>query len=143
MKRILLIFFIVSCSAISRAQLRDTVKTTTSPQPDADLLFHKAHKQKTTAWILLGAGAGVSLAGFIIAANAADKDLFGFASSTAQAGTVMMLAGAAAMVASVPFFLSSGHNRKEAMLLLTTGHQSFLRQPYKGTICSLGLSIKL
>jgi len=112
MKKILLVLVLVYGVTLLRAQIRATTQPKIPLQFDPDLLFKKARKQKTTAWILPGAGVGVTIAGYAIAANAVDEDAFGFTSSAAQAGTVIMLAGVASMIASVPFFISSGKKGK-------------------------------
>ncbi|NVJ84873.1 MAG: hypothetical protein HWE15_01110 [Algoriphagus sp.] len=96
--------------------------------------LEKSKKQKTTAWILLGAGAAVTTTGAIIFSE--NFCIFGCSKSevdASNAGGVMVLAGGAAMLASIPVFISSGNNAKKAAEL------SFRYQPmnipeYVGTI---------
>ena len=128
MKKILMVFAILFCSTILKSQVSDTTRPTTPLQFDYNLLFSKARKQKTTAWVLLGAGSGVALAGFIIAANGAFEELFGFSSGKSVTGSVMMLAGAASIVASIPFFISSGKNQKKATLMLQKSSHAYSGQ---------------
>jgi len=139
MKKILLVLVLVYGVTLLRAQIRATTQPKIPLQFDPDLLFKKARKQKTTAWILPGAGVGVTIAGYAIAANAVDEDVFGFTSSAAQAGTVIMLAGVASMIASAPFFISSRKKREMATILLKNESKSFSRQlHYKENIFSVG-----
>ena len=144
MKKILLVLVLMYGVTILSAQIRDTTQPKIPLQFDPDLLFKKARKQKTTAWILLGAGAGVTIAAYAIASDAFDEDVFGFTSSAAQASTVIMLAGVASMIASVPFFISSGKKKKMATILLKNESKSFSRQlHYQENIFSVGVNIKL
>jgi hypothetical protein len=147
MKKILLVLLFMYGVTVLRAQIPDTTQPKIPLQFDPDLLFQKAGKQKTTAWMLPGAGAGLTIAGYIVDANAIENDpcdLFGVTSSAAQTGAVMLLAGAAAMVASVPFFILSGKKRRKAILVLKNESGSLSRLlHYKENFSSFGINIKI
>ena len=148
MNKILTILLLIFCMTIFKvnAQIYKT-DSTINERHTADLLLKKSKKQKTTAWILLGAGAGVSIAGYIIGENSYGSnpsDLFGITSPRAQTGSAMILTGGTAMVASVPFFIASGRKRKKANLILKNESQSFFRPlNYNITILSVGVNWKL
>jgi len=72
--------------------------------------LQKSKSQKTTAWILLGGGAALLVAGTAVFAD--DFNLSEKNSGTG--GGVMMIAGAAAAGASVPFFIASARNKGKA-----------------------------
>lgn len=95
--------------------MRDTIAG--KHKVDADLLFQKAKKQKTTAWILLGGGTGVALIGSILALNDVGN-LFSGKISDPTAAAVVVLTGGAMMVSSIPFFVASGKNKSKAILML-------------------------
>jgi len=123
MKRILLAFLLICCSAILKSQVPDTTKPVTPLQFNPDLLFHKATKQKNIAWILLGMGAGLNLAGYIIAVKS--MEVLDFDSPAASAGAVLSLVGTASMIASIPFFISPGKKRKQQSYCLEINHDPF------------------
>jgi hypothetical protein len=72
--------------------------------------LQKSKSQKTTAWILLGGGAALVVAGSALFAD--DFNLYEADSGTG--GGVMMVAGAVAVGASVPFFIASARNKGRA-----------------------------
>lgn len=74
----------------------------------------KAKSQKTIAWILAGAGAGMIIAG--IAVGGSDKEDVGDAVDDTFEGAWLIAGGAVLAVASVPLFIISGKNRRKAGL---------------------------
>ncbi|TFV94721.1 hypothetical protein E4S40_11980 [Algoriphagus kandeliae] len=77
--------------------------------------LEKSKKQKTTAFILLGGGAALLGAGAIIGSE--NFCLFSCTDSqnnAMNAASVMVVAGGAAMIASIPVFVSSGKNARKA-----------------------------
>ena len=110
----------------------------------ADFFLKKSKNQKTAAWILLGGGAGVALAGDIIGTNAIKNsnpdELFPRGS---LAGGGMLLGGVIATIASIPFFIASGKNKKIANLIFKNESQSFLHRLHKANSISVGVSLKL
>ncbi|MBU2906144.1 hypothetical protein KO529_15200 [Arenibacter algicola] len=76
-----------------------------------DYFLQKSKKQKTTAWILLGGGTAMAVGGFAKFDSSWDS---GSASTTDIAGiigTVGFLTG----LASIPYFISAGKNKRTAM----------------------------
>lgn len=110
----------------------------------ADLLLKKSKNQKTTAWILLGAGAGISIAGSIIGTNSyTSDDPFNILPPGAVAGGIMIITGVAAIVTSVPFFIVSGRNKREANLIFRNESQSLLQLLHKANVYSVGINLRL
>ena len=88
-----------------------------SPQ-QVSILNNKSKKQKSTGWILLGGGAGVTLIGAAIGvANVWDEIIFEERGAT-DAANVMVISGLVSMAGSIPFFIASGKNRKKAAALV-------------------------
>ncbi len=78
----------------------------------------KSKHQKTTAWIMLGGGGALFLAGGLVGAHGF-ADLFSgdfnkANNKVAVAGTLSIV-GAASMLGSIPFFISSGKNARKAV----------------------------
>ena len=99
------------------AQMRDTMLTKHNHKVDADLLTQKSKNKKTVAWIMAGGGATLLVTGIIIPRGEIIHDSFfpeykndGIKSSFALTGTLSMLG-------SIPFFISSHHNKKKAASL--------------------------
>ena|SRR5690606_8377418 len=81
-------------------------------------LSDKAKKQKSTGWILLGGGAGVTLIGAAIGvANVWDEILLEERGAV-DAASVMVITGLVSMAGSIPFYIASGKNRKKAAALV-------------------------
>jgi hypothetical protein len=74
----------------------------------------KSQAQKKTGYILLGAGLGCVAIGGILAANPSSDE---FIDDNTIAGGFLIVGGSLSMLASVPFFLSSDGNKKQAMKL--------------------------
>jgi hypothetical protein len=103
MKKIILFFMLLIVSAISFSQ-----PNTVNPTVKADYL-QKSKNQKTSAWVLLGGGAGLIIAGTLIGN--------GKEASFDDAGTGVVLGGigALSMLGSIPLFIASGKNKRKAM----------------------------
>ena len=84
-----------------------------------DSLLHKSRSQKTTAWIMLGAGSAVALGGLVLTAVDATTELVGAVvdgtGSTSPLGPVLMLLGTGSVAGSIPLFIASGKNKRKAM----------------------------
>jgi hypothetical protein len=137
MKQIIL-FFLLTDSVIS------TFSQQTNPSPallKQDYL-EKCKKQKTAAWLLLGGG---SVIGFIGLAT------FNFAGSddgdvNNSASSILFFTGTAAVISSIPFFISSKKNKRKAMSLSFKNEK--MKQLYKSSsvyknIPSLNLKFNL
>jgi len=92
----------------------------------ADYL-RKSNNQKTAAWVMLGGGLAMAIAGTIIydrACNkAAEEDPFGTVLSAGTnvnpTGGIIATVGVLAVVGSIPFFIASGKNKKKARSMST------------------------
>src|ERR1035437_9663077 len=104
MKKISFLCIVCLCaSKQTNAQLRDTTLNTNTHKVDANSLFQESKKQKTAAWLLLGGGAGLATAGYIVAKNAAFNNPFEVIlgqSSKETTGLILLFTGGAAMVGS-------------------------------------------
>ncbi|MBK6936002.1 MAG: hypothetical protein IPH18_03310 [Chitinophagaceae bacterium] len=75
----------------------------------------KSKNQKTVAWVLLGGGAAMAVAGGIWFGESFSIDIFGPDEDNSEgAAGAVMVAGVAAMVASIPLFISSARNKGRA-----------------------------
>lgn len=102
MKKIIFFFMLLITSATSFSQ-----PTTETPTVKVDYL-QKSKNQKTTAWVLLGGGAGFILVGTLIGN--------GKEASFDDVGTGVVLGGigALSMLGSIPLFIASGKNKRKA-----------------------------
>ena len=67
MKKLSFICIVCLCAALqTNAQLRDTTLNMSTHKVDANALLQKSKKQKTAAWLLMGGGAGIAIAGLAI-----------------------------------------------------------------------------
>jgi len=69
----------------------------------------KSKNQKTVAWVLAGGGAALIITGLVIG----NKDEVSF--NDATSGATFIIIGAIPVVASIPFFVASGKNKRRAM----------------------------
>tara|TARA_R110000796_G_scaffold1336_2_gene5356 strand:- start:72724 stop:73125 length:402 start_codon:yes stop_codon:yes gene_type:complete len=102
MKTIRLLLALLLVSSVLVGQTKEFSK---------DYFLQKSKKQKTAAWILLGGGTAMAVGGFATFDSSWDS---GSASTTDIAGiigTVGFLTG----LASIPYFISAGKNKKTAM----------------------------
>ncbi len=95
------------------------IEDSTKPKNDADYYMAKSNDQRTTAWVLLGGGALCSGIGVLIFPK--DYGIFGNSSETESKATlsvVLTIVGFAAMISSIPVFVTATKNKRKAMLLL-------------------------
>lgn len=84
---------------------------------DYEKYIKKSKARKTAAWIMLGGGTVMGVTGLVIGIN--NISLFGGEPNTeSKIGGAMFFAGALSMVGSIPFFISSGANKRKARVLL-------------------------
>lgn len=143
MKKILIgcIIILGVTIADTHAQIRDTSLNTKSHKVDADLLFQKSKNRKTAAWILLGGGAGLSAIGLLIYAAEKEKNPAAELDILPK-GTLPSAIGNSMMIASIPFFISAGKNKRKAQLIVK--EQSVLIIPQsKEHLVSAGVKINL
>lgn len=83
----------------------------------------KSRHQKTAAWILLGAGTGLTVIGLgLSVANSIDYSL-GNSSNDNTAGSVLAVAGVASLLGSIPLFISASHNKHKAAAVTFNMHK--------------------
>ena len=141
MKKVFILFVLTYClnNSKSGAQVQDTNRSVNQHQADANLLFLKAKKQKTAAWILLGTGAGLATAGFAIGSSSDS-----FEDNKLTSGALLVIAGGAAAVGSIPLFIASGSNKRKAELMLKNESNSSLRILHNGrTFIALSIKVPL
>ena len=86
----------------------------------------KSKHQKTAAWIMLGGGWGLGIAGVVVGFNGTVDLLsgqFDKAGNNIGAGGILIIASGAAMLGSIPLFIAAGKNKRKGMSL------SFTNQP--------------
>ncbi|WP_372767138.1 hypothetical protein [Lutibacter sp.] len=96
-------------------------ETDKSSQELFDFYTLKQKKNKTTAWVMLGLGVVITMAGLVVnsADEAATAVTLGLIDVEAEhGGDWMIYLGSAATIASVPFFISAGKHKKKATLYL-------------------------
>ena len=115
----------------------------------------KAEKQKTAAWICLGGGVVLFTTGALIAAPKISKELISFTWSWSTpveqveqpnytGESILMVAGLAGVITSIPLFTASRNNKRNARLLVTSQKASFISaQAVSKNINGLTLSISL
>jgi len=69
--------------------------------------LHKSKNQSTTAWIMMGAGAGLFLGGLALSFSE-------YYNTGGNAGPVLFWTGTASMLGSIPFFISAHKNKRRA-----------------------------
>ena len=89
----------------------------------------KSKNQKTAAWILLGGGFALSTTSALLASPKVEEDYINiFAGvflaepppeNNYTAETILLVAGTAAMLGSIPLFIASGKHKKRAMNMIT------------------------
>jgi len=109
MKKILALFLLMAFSAACFAQEKAPVQMKTREE-----LLQKSKNQKTTGFIMLGAGAAAVAGG--VALMLQNIDLYGdpSESSNFEAGTILTVAGGLAMGGGVVFLIVSGNNKQKA-----------------------------
>jgi len=89
--------------------------TDKSSQELFDFYTLKQKKNKTTAWVMLGTGIGMTIAG--IGINMSGGILDGDSTNNDK-GLWLSYLGAATTIASIPFFISAGKNKRKAKMYL-------------------------
>ena len=79
----------------------------------------KSKKQKATAWVLLGTGALLDIVSAIAAPKHASSFYYdpGTQSSSSNTGAILIVAGTATMLGSIPLFIAASSNRNKAVSL--------------------------
>lgn len=101
MKKLILILALILMAQISYGQNE-------TPVINKDYYLNKSKNQKTTGWVLLGAGASMLIATQIIGRSDVD-----FETGMTAVG-VLGIGGVSSVLASIPFFIASGNSAKKA-----------------------------
>ena len=114
MKKITIYILLLAIPAVSFSQSTPG----NAPTIKTDYL-KKSHSQKTAAWILLGGGFALSTAGIAVGVNEVSNELYNIfdptPEKTSNVGGVLFFTGCASMLGSIPFFISSGKNKRKAV----------------------------
>jgi cytosine/uracil/thiamine/allantoin permease len=87
-------------------------------QLTSEQYLKKSKNQKTTAWVLLGAGTTAIVGG--VAVSSVNPDDLTRALNTVFNGAPLMLLGLTLDVISIPVFIAADKNKKKAMEAVTT-----------------------
>jgi hypothetical protein len=148
MKKLILITVITAMAVSTFSQVNSVASIQTENSSLSYML--KAKKQKTAAWICLGSGASLITTAVIIGGSKVTEDIItiytlGDVPQHNYAGeAVLTVLGAGAMVASIPLFISSSHNKQKAHLTLTEQKTAIglpVAAPKKITSLTLSISI--
>jgi hypothetical protein len=116
MKKIILILVLVGTTASSFSQVLDSSRHKLSMD-----YLQKSKNQKTGAWVLVGIGAALDVAGIITTISNANKEvntLFGENSQVNHSGEyALYIGGTAALMGSLPLFIASKRNKHKAVSL--------------------------
>lgn len=115
---------------------------TNTSELNKKMYLEKSKRQKSTGWILLGSGAGVALIGSIVLAGASNADDIYQGLNKTSSGVVIAGIGASAMIASIPFFISAGHNAHRAAAI-SFNNQNFLIPQQKGVALKIQPALTL
>jgi len=121
-----IIFVFISCLFSPGIQAQHIENTYSDLQLKDNQYYSKKHKkQKSTAWILMTGGSVLTIGGMVGQAATATKDFLSILivqeapEKINLTGTYVAYAGLATMASSIPFFISSGKNKKRANIALT------------------------
>ena len=120
MKKLFLMCLICFCASMlqTNAQMRDTTVNMSTHKIDANALLQKSKNKKKVAWIMAGGGATFILAGSIIPRGEIKRYNVIFPEYKNDGiKASFLLTGALSMLGSIPFFISSHHNKKKAASL--------------------------
>ena len=148
MKKLIFLLSFTAATACCFAQETDITK----PLSKNDYL-QKSKNQKTAAWVMLGVGAALDVAGIATTLSNASKELdytFGFGqpqTSVNHAGEyVLYIAGTAALGASLALFIAAKRNKTRAASLTFKNEMTPQLQNstvHYSPLPSLSLKIKL
>jgi hypothetical protein len=114
----------LTLSVSSFAQINPVQSKPNFDQSEVDRLLKKSKNQKITAWSMLGGGTLLIIMGIVVSPD--DEyyvyDPMGNIIEDTPAPTSAYLAGAGllSMAGSIPFFISSGKNKKKARAMVST-----------------------
>jgi hypothetical protein len=128
MKRTFIILLIGLLTALITFGQTVTIESTNQSHELFDYHMLKSKQAKTTGWIMLGAGIGMTIAGLGIntSGGIVDGD-----STNNDEGLWLSYLGAATTVASIPFFISAGKNKRKAQMFLKNSVSSQYSPDFK------------
>ncbi len=119
MKKLIVVFLCLSASLSLRSQELPTGPS--QPTLSREEYLQKSKRQKTGAIVLISAGGAVMIPGAIMLVNNTANDFifgpFTGEQSDNTVASILFATGAAAMLGSIPLFVSSHKNKKRAMEL--------------------------
>jgi len=118
----------------------------------------KSKNQKTTAWVLFGGGVAITTVSVVMASVKVTEDYVNviagvFSSEPVQennytAENILLITGTASMLASIPFFIASKKNKRNAMAMSANikmenarmlQYQSFVQTSYPAIVLKIKL----
>jgi len=129
MKKVTIFILLVAVSIATFPQKNDLEPLLTKQD-----YLQKSTNQKTAAWILRGSGAALFIPGIIWATTNMDS----------AGPDILLVAGGACILASVPLFIASRKNKRRAMAMSFNWKQSIQKNNLvKSVIPSLALKMSL
>lgn len=132
------ILFLVFIFTFQQAQAQIMETSNETLQQKSHNFSLKQKRQKTAAWICLGGGAALTIAGFALSRNNVEGGLIhlftGESSSESRrfvSGSVLVILGGSATLASIPLFISASKNKRKAALSLKGNSISLGNLSYK------------
>jgi len=125
MKKFILLIPIITASAVSGYGQVDTSSTKFNNEYIRNQYLVKAKNQKIAASVCLGGGIAFTITGIMLGTKKVAIDLANiftvpYAKSSNYTGeSILLLAGAAGIIASIPLFIASGKNKHKANLMVT------------------------
>jgi len=107
-----------------------------------DLLIKERSRDKTTGWILLGAGLGIAAAGGLLqlAHENQSKGTFNFDFT----GTYIAIGGGVVALASIPFFIRAGKNGRNLSEITFSSQPILIKEQNSLNLKSVhGLSLRV
>ncbi|PKB17654.1 hypothetical protein [Flavobacterium sp. 5] len=93
-------------------------QTTPNNEFTKDYYLQKSKNKKTTGWVLLSAGVGITIVGVIGFSSTFDD----WNNDSTDAYGYLMLGGPLVALGSIPFFISSGSNARKSATLSINYH---------------------
>ena len=120
MKKIFLLIALVPIflQSFSQSQLQNNFSK--------DDYLTKSRKQKTTAWVLLGGGVALTVAGIAVQVRDINDDNIGLDDFFVR-GTIIAIAGVVSSCISIPFFIGAAKSKRKAANV-SMGNQPVLFQ---------------
>jgi len=153
MKKLIICLVSLWTTSQTNAQMRDTTLNMNTHKIDANSFLQKSKNKQKVAWIMAGGGATLLLTGIIIPRREIIYNDIIFGQPVSFTGykndgikALFALTGTLSILGSIPFFISSHHNKKKSASL------SFKNEPVQQinkssmvyrNIPSLGIKINL